>query len=160
MSHTTKTWPGRFWCGIAALGLWLGWTASSLGALSARADAHTSAGIAARLAAHGIVADASTAYLIPDGACACGTAAARADARTLAAALAGLAIPLVDLHPADAPVSRSSTVALFDAERVLRYAGPPRLSLGCLPGEIPSSDTLARLLDGEPLLIPSASCPC
>jgi len=166
---------GRFWCGVAALGLWLGWTASTFAALSGDARSGVpapgdiSASIMARLAAEGMTATAApiaTAYVLAEPACACPAADdAATDAgmqiAALADALATLDIPLVDLRTRPDDPTRSYTVALFDAHGALRYAGPPGFSLGCMRGAIASSATIARLLQGsQAVLVPTLPCSC
>ena len=166
---------GRFWCGIAALGLWLGWTASTFAALSvephhdAAATDDIAALIAARLARAGVHAEMmrdATAYVLPDPDCACSAVSATdrgaaVDTTALADALHALDVPLVDLRTGADARTGSYTVALFDAHGALRYAGPPGFSLGCMRGAIASSATIARLLQGsQAVLVPSIPCAC
>lgn len=167
----------RFWLGIAALGFWLGWTATTFGALSAHtrpdpsAMADIPASIAKRLTAAGFEPEPGSApvvYLLPDRDCACGKGRAAdlvqddmANAVVLAEALATLDIPLHDLRVRPEDHRQSYTVAVFDARRRLRYAGPPSLSLGCVTADIASAPTILRLLHAsEPTLVPALPCSC
>jgi hypothetical protein len=166
---------GRFWFGMAALGLWLGWTASTFAALSGdtRLDAPATADIATsiieRLAAKGVTVETArvaTAYVLSESDCTC-SADSTADRETavdttaLADALHALDVQLVDLRTRADDRSRPYTVALFDAHGALRYAGPPGFSLGCMRGAIASSATIARLLQGsQAVLVPTFPCVC
>lgn len=171
MPDGTTRATGRFWCGVAALGLWLGWTASTFAALSVEphldvtASDDIAASILSRLARAGVAADTAgvaTAYVLPDPACACSTdSEATVDTTALADALAALDMPLVDLRVRADDSSGPYTVALFDAHGALRYAGPPGFSLGCMRGAVASSATIARLLQGsQAVLVPSVPCAC